>query len=54
MKYENCDYNPKETKNKPIGMYHCPKCGEMVLAGQNHPDYTMLNNPLDAFEKQNE
>ena len=24
---------------KPIGMFHCPYCGEMVLAGIVHPDY---------------
>jgi hypothetical protein len=24
----------------PIGMFHCPLCGEMVLAGMPHPDYS--------------
>lgn len=23
-------------------MYHCPECGEMVLAGMEHPDYSIL------------
>jgi hypothetical protein len=25
----------------PIGMFHCPECGEMVLAGVPHPDYSI-------------
>lgn len=33
-----CDYDPKEMAGQPIGMFHCPKCGEMVLAGVDHPD----------------
>src|SRR5437870_4613097 len=33
-----CPHNPKETTG-PIGMYHCPDCGDMVLAGMDHPDY---------------
>lgn len=33
-----CSHNPKETTG-PIGMYHCPDCGDMVLAGMEHPDY---------------
>jgi len=24
---------------QPIGMYHCPYCGSMVLAGAPHLDY---------------
>jgi hypothetical protein len=23
----------------PLGMYHCPYCGTMVIAGLPHPDY---------------
>jgi hypothetical protein len=25
-------------------MYHCPECGEMVLAGVAHPDYSILED----------
>jgi hypothetical protein len=25
---------------QPLGMYHCPYCGSMVVAGAPHPDYT--------------
>ena len=31
-----CTHDPKQIKG-PIGMYHCPECGEMVLAGMEHP-----------------
>jgi hypothetical protein len=24
------------------GMFHCPECGEMVIAGAPHPDYSLL------------
>ena len=37
-----CPYNPVEMAGKPIGMYHCPECGEMVIAGVGHPDYSVL------------
>jgi len=33
----SCPHDPKETFG-PIGMYHCPDCGAMVLAGYPHPD----------------
>lgn len=23
----------------PLGMYHCPYCGSMLVAGVPHPDY---------------
>ena len=32
-----CPHDPKTTKG-PIGMYHCPNCGEMVIAGCEHPE----------------
>ena len=44
----NCPHDPKETIG-PIGMYHCPKCGEMVLAGMDHPDWSLLDE--DEKEK---
>ena len=30
-----CPHDPRETHG-PIGMYHCPDCGCMVLAGLDH------------------
>lgn len=29
----------QELVGKPIGMFHCPYCDEMVLAGALHIDY---------------
>lgn len=36
-----CDFDPTDVKG-PIGMFHCPQCGEMVVAGRAHPDYSVL------------
>lgn len=35
---EKCTHDPTQFKNLPIGMYHCPQCGEMVLASIGHPE----------------
>ena len=32
-----CVEKPEELKGVPIGMYHCPDCGTMVIAGVPHP-----------------
>jgi len=32
-----CEEDPVRLKGQPIGMYHCPLCGEMCLAGVPHP-----------------
>jgi hypothetical protein len=32
-----CEHDPKLAEG-PIGMYHCPECGDMVIAGIDHPD----------------
>jgi hypothetical protein len=34
----NCDEKPELLKGQPIGQYHCPNCGAMVLAGMPHPE----------------
>ncbi len=31
-----CPYDPRELAGQPIGMFNCPLCGEMVLAGMVH------------------
>ena len=46
-----CSYDPREMAGKPIGMFHCPECGEMVLAGVSHPDYSLLEDD-DAWLEQ--
>ena len=32
-----CNYDPTELADAPIGQFHCPECGEMVIAGMPHP-----------------
>lgn len=32
-----CSEKPERLLGAPIGMYHCPDCGAMVLAGFPHP-----------------
>lgn len=32
-----CSYDPAARAGQPIGMFHCPDCGAMVLAGLPHP-----------------
>lgn len=33
-----CNERPEQLKGAPIGQYHCPDCGAMLLAGLPHPD----------------
>ena len=34
----NCRERPEKLIHVPMGMYHCPDCGAMLLAGLSHPD----------------
>jgi len=38
---ERCPWpwDPQQLGGAPIGQYHCPYCGAMVLAGVPHIDY---------------
>jgi hypothetical protein len=31
-----CSFDPRTLKGLPMGMFHCPECGDMVLAGMKH------------------
>lgn len=33
----NCSDKPETLLGQPLGMYHCPDCGAMVIAGVPHP-----------------
>jgi len=33
----NCSEKPELLAGQPIGQYHCPDCGAMVIAGLPHP-----------------
>ena len=47
-----CPEDPEALVGQPIGMYHCPDCGEMVVAGCKHPG---ILEPKDFEEmKRNE
>lgn len=39
---EECPWpwEPIQLKGAPMGQYHCKYCGEMVLAGAHHVDYS--------------
>jgi hypothetical protein len=41
-----CSFDPTADiyKDAPIGMFHCPECGEMVVAGMPHPDWDEFYN----------
>ena len=50
MPTEPCPYDPSTVEGS-IGMFHCPLCGEMVVAGLFHPDPSILDDPhLDIPE----
>jgi hypothetical protein len=50
----NCEFDPTKLKYTPIGMLHCPLCGEMVLAGYPHPDYSLLEEDVHLHEETKE
>lgn len=33
-----CPFDPTAYANLPLGMFHCPLCGDMVIAGMAHPE----------------
>lgn len=33
-----CTFDPTPLRGLPLGMFHCPECGGMILAGMEHPD----------------
>ncbi len=36
-KIERCPYDPSGLIGVPLGQFHCPYCGDMVVAGLPHP-----------------
>jgi len=34
---DQCPYEPEHLVGVPMGMFHCPVCGDMLLAGLKHP-----------------
>ena len=37
-----CEEHPERLGGCPIGQYHCPDCGAMVMAGVPHPTVCKL------------
>ena len=44
----SCSYDPMQDAGKPLGMFHCPECGEMVVAGMPHPVYAQREGEGEA------
>jgi NTP pyrophosphatase (non-canonical NTP hydrolase) len=42
---ERCPWpwDPQQLGGQPIGQYHCPYCGAMVMAGTEHLDYSDID-----------
>lgn len=36
IKSSGCNEKPEEKIGQPIGMYHCPECDTMLVAGVKH------------------
>lgn len=45
-----CTFKPEMYKETPIGMFHCPECGEIVVAGFPHPDYDKIYKELEKLK----
>jgi hypothetical protein len=42
-------WEPQQQVGVPLGQYHCPYCGGMVIAGQPHLDYSDLDEQLEQY-----
>ena len=40
-----CEFDPTLLVGYSLGQMHCPICGEMVLVGCTHPDYSLWDDP---------
>ena len=43
---ETCQEDPEILLCSGLGMYHCPGCGMMVVAGMKHPTCSQLDTQL--------
>lgn len=46
---ERCPWpwDPQQLGGAPLGQYHCPYCGAMVMAGMDHLDYSEENDHVE-------
>jgi hypothetical protein len=42
-----CTFDTMSFVDMPLGMFHCPVCGNMVVAGVPHPDWDRLDELLE-------
>ncbi len=49
MEKKKCLFDPKTYAGQPIGMFHCPDCGDMVVAGIEHPDYDDMQEKYQEY-----
>lgn len=51
---ERCPWpwEPQQLISVPMGQYHCPYCGAMVIAGIPHPDYALSGRAADTGRRQ--
>lgn len=34
--FANCNEKPEKLTDQPLGQYHCPDCGAMIITGMLH------------------
>lgn len=44
-----CSFDPSPLTDVPLGMFHCPECGEMVVAGMPHPKYWEILDQISDY-----
>ena len=49
MSDTDCTYDPRTANSAAQGMYHCPECGEMVLAGIEHPNMKRVDEDYGEY-----
>ena len=49
-----CPYDPITDTTGHAGMYHCPDCNQMVVAGVPHPDWERLSALFEQDEPREE
>lgn len=45
----HCEFDPMTLQDKPIGMLHCPECGEIIIAGIPHPKIVNKTTSLNSM-----
>lgn len=49
MTKKKCTFDPRTYTESAIGQFHCPVCGEMVVAGFPHPDYSIFDKQIKEY-----